>query len=155
LRDLHDTANQHLKQSGHDLEVTMGTDIAQPLSDMISKQYKFADDINQAIEGIANLCNEAAQGVRMATHWLEPILTPYFDLIQGAVDQLTADIVVRQGQSAVQAIFDDLRRQVNRAEHDAGSFFSDVFHLHFSAALHDAEDEGKALLHMVGDALAT
>jgi hypothetical protein len=154
LRDLHDNANQHLKQSGHDLEVTMGKDIAQPFADMINKQYQFADGINRGIDQIADLYNEAAQGIRTAAHWVNPILTVSFDLLQWAVDQLTADIVVRQGQSAVQAIFDDLRRQVDRAEHDAGSFFGDLFHLHFNAALHDAEDAGKALLHMAGDALA-
>lgn len=154
LSDLHTTANEHLKQSGHDLVVTMGKDIAQPFTDMINKQYQFAAGIDKGINEIADLYNEAAQAIRTAAHWIDPVLNVAFDLLQWAVDQLTADIIVRQGQSAVQAIFDDLRNQINRAESDAGNFFGDLFHLNLGAALHDAEDEGKALLHIAGDALA-
>ncbi|HLG61883.1 MAG TPA: hypothetical protein VKY19_08115 [Ktedonosporobacter sp.] len=154
LAKMHETGNDHLRQQGGALASTLGGDIVQPFTDMISKQYKFTYGITQGINEIAGFYDKGAEIVRDAARIVDSIIGPYFEVIKWVLDRITPDIVVRHGEDAIHAVFDDLRNTLNRMTHDAGSFFGDLFHLNFGAALHDATDEVKAIAHLTGDAIA-
>lgn len=153
IAGLYHDANQQL-QTDHDTLVQtfkgMGAD---SFTNMISKQTNWVNGIVDNLNTLAGFYETCANDVRTAARVIEGAIQPFLDLVQWVIDRLTPDIVVQQGESAIQAVFDDMKAQLKREMNDAGGFFSSVVHLHFSTALHDVEDGVKGLAHLGEDAI--
>jgi hypothetical protein len=150
-----ETANGHLRAQGGVLVSTLGGDIVEPFTQMIDGQRRLTRGVSDAIYSIAVLYDGCAQVVRDAARVVDagPV-GEYFDVMNWVLARVTPDLVIRDGESPIRAACDDLRSTVDRMTHDAGGFFSSLFHLDLGAALHYAGDEVAAIGHLAGDALA-
>ncbi len=154
LADLHKTGNQYLLNQTQQLRQAFSGNGGDAFSKMILKQYQWTNNVVEAVNEIASLHDEAAQLVRDADSIADAVIDPFLDVVQWVLDRLTPDGLVREGESAVSAVFNDLKHTLSQAVHDGGGFFGDVFHGRFSQALHDAENEAKDLVHIGEDAIA-
>lgn len=154
IAKLYRTSNQQLSQKQQTLTVTFKGLGADAFIDMINKQINWVDGIASNIDALAGFYETCAQDVRLAAQKIEGLIEPFMDLVQWVIDRLTPDIVVKEGESAVHAVFSDMRSQLSREEHDTSGFFGSVVHLHFGSALHDAVDGVEGLAHLGGDVLA-
>ena len=154
LANLYNASNTQLRTHQQTLSVSFKGLGADAFVTMIGKQINWVDTITGHLNDLAGLYETCANDVRAATGAIEYAVEPFLDIAQWVVDRLTPDIVVKQGEDAVHAVFNDMRAQLQRELHDAGGFFSDLVHAHFGAALHDAVDGVKGLVHLGGDVLA-
>ncbi|HZO72641.1 MAG TPA: hypothetical protein VFB60_10605 [Ktedonobacteraceae bacterium] len=154
LANLYNASNTQLRTHQQTLSVSFKGLGADAFVTMISKQINWVDTITGHLNDLAGLYETCANDVRAAARAIEYAVEPFLDVAQWVVDRLTPDIVVKQGEDAVHAVFDDMRAQLQREMNDAGGFFSNLVHAHFGAALHDAVDGVKGLAHLGGDVLA-
>jgi hypothetical protein len=154
IADLYDKSNQRLQKNHQTLIATFSGIGANAFTDMIAKQINWVDGIVGNIRDLAGFYETCARDVRLAAQEIEHLIAPFLDIVQWVLDRLTPHIVVHQGESAVYAVFSDMRTQLHREMHDVSGFFSDIVHLHFGSALHDAVDGVKGLAHLGGDVLA-
>jgi hypothetical protein len=151
---LYSASNTHLHTNQQKLSATFSGLGATAFVDMIHKQVGWVDTIINNLDDLAGFYETCARDVRLAGQVIESAIEPFLDIAQWVLDRLTPDIVVKQGEDAVHAVFSDMYSQLRREAHDAGGFFSSIAHLHFGSALHDAVDEVKGLAHLGGDILA-
>ncbi|WP_376793996.1 deaminase domain-containing protein [Thermogemmatispora sp.] len=97
---------------------------------------------------------QAADQLRASARDADRIVAPFLSLVNHIMDQLTPDLVVREGEAPIHAVCADLRHTLNSLDHSTGKLLHDVFSLNLSGLAHDAEEEGKELSRLVGDALA-
>jgi hypothetical protein len=154
IANLYEHSNQQLRQHQKSLTVTFSGMGANAFTDMINKQIHWVDGIAGNIGELAGFYETCARDVRRVAQIIESAIEPFLDVVQWVLDRLTPNIVVEQGESAVHAVFSDMRAQLHREMHDAGGLFSSLVHGHFGAALHDLEDGAKGLAHLGGDVLA-
>lgn len=154
LADLYDTSNQQLQRNQQKLSATFTGLGATAFVNMINKQINWVSGITDNMRDLAGFYETCARDVRTAAQVVEQSIEPFLDIAQWVLDHLTPDIVVKQGESAVQAVFSDMKAQLNREMHDVSGFFGSIVHLHFGAALHDAVDSVEGLAHLGGDVLA-
>jgi hypothetical protein len=153
LSKLYRDANQRLHNNHQTLIVTFEGLGADAFTNMIGKQVKWVDGIVGFLDDQAGFFETCASDVRSAAQGVEDALSPFMDLAQRVVDQLTPDIVVEQGESAVQAVLNDMKAQLKREMHDGGSFLSDIAHGHFGAAADDLVDGAEGLARLGEDAI--
>lgn len=154
LSTLYGTANQQLQTNQQKLSATFVGLGATAFVDRINKQIGWVGGITSRLDDLAGFYETCASDVRAAAQAIEWSIEPYLDIAQWVLDRLTPDIVVQQGESAVHAVFSDMKDQLHREMSDAGGFFGNIVHLHFGAALHDAVDGVEGLAHLGGDVLA-
>jgi hypothetical protein len=154
VASLYRTANGQLQTRQQTLIQTFEGLGADAFTDMIAKQVNWVDNITNNLDSLAGFYKDCANTVRTAAQYIEGAIQPFLDLVQWVLDRLTPDIVVKEGESAVHAVFNDMRAQVHREIHDAGSFFGNIAHLRFGDALDDAVDGVKGLAHLTGDVIA-
>jgi len=154
LANLYNASNTQLRTHQQTLSVSFKGLGADSFVTMINKQINWVDTITGHLNDLAGLYETCANDVRAAARAIEYAVEPFLDVAQWVVDRLTPDIVVKHGEDAVHAVFDDMRAQLQREMNDAGGFFSNLVHAHFGAALHDVVDGVKGLAHLGGDVLA-
>ncbi len=154
LGNSHARANDDLRHQSAAISGVIGDRAASAFTDMISKQYQYTQSITDSIQQIADVHQTGANLLRDAAHLVDPLLGPYIDILNWIMQRLTPGLIVREGESPVHAVCEDLRQTVRSMLHSGGSFFSDLFHLNFSAVAQDAENEFKGLERLAGDALA-
>ncbi|WP_376794857.1 hypothetical protein [Thermogemmatispora sp.] len=154
LASQHAEANDLLLQQSQSLTSVLGNRASVAFGGTVVKQHQYTKNITDSIRQLADLHEQGAQLVRDAAHLTDSLIGPYLTLVNHIMDRLTPDLIVREGESPIHAVCEDLRRTVHEIERTGGQFFSDIFHLHFSAALTDVQQEASELGHLVGDALA-
>ncbi|GLV58224.1 hypothetical protein KDH_50570 [Dictyobacter sp. S3.2.2.5] len=154
IANLYEGSNRNLKQHQTTLTATFSGLGANAFIDMINKQVKWVDGIVGRLRELASFYETCARDIRQAASYISGPIAPFLDIEQWVLDRLTPHIVAEHGESAIHAVFNDMRGQLNREMHDASGFFSDLVHGHFGAALNDAEDSVKGIAHLGGDVLA-
>lgn len=154
IASLYAASNKQLGANQKTLSDTFSGLGANAFTDMINKQITWVNGITGHINDLAGFYETCARDVRAAMSGVEQAIQPVMDIVQWVFDRLTPDIVVRQGEDAIHAVFNDMRAQLHREMSDASGFFGSLVHLHFGSALHDAVDGVKGLAHLGGDVIA-
>lgn len=155
LSKAHVEADNHFQTRVQGLKASFQGEGAQTLFTMAQRQKSFVTGITNELNDFAGAFEETVHIVREAAQVADWALGgPLLDIAQHILGKLSPDIVVRQGQSAVSAVADDMRKTFHDMLDKSGSFFGDVFHGHFGAALHDAGSAFGDLIHLGGDLFA-
>jgi hypothetical protein len=156
LSSVQDEANSRLRLQAQALTInSFGGNGSNAFMTMVEKQYSFVQGITDELSNTAKIFDDVAYVIKSAAEVADMALGgPLMDLAENVLNKLSPDIVVRQGESAVSAIMDDMRQTFHELLHQSGSIFGDVVHGHFNEALHDTTGALGGLAHLVGDIFA-
>ncbi|MBX5450408.1 deaminase domain-containing protein [Thermogemmatispora sp.] len=150
----HADANDHLHQQGSAVSDVLGSRASQAFSSIVLKQHQYTKSITDSLQQLADMHQQAADQLRASARDADRVIAPFLSLVNHIMDQLTPDLIVREGEAPIHAVCADLRQTLDHLDHTTGNLLQDVFQLNFSGLVHDAQEEEKELGRLLGDALA-